>query len=528
MSDDDSFASADELVIGGSQAPRSRRRWWIGGLALCVAGAGAGAAAWAAVSFFDKGAQPADALPDSTLGYVSLDLDPSGGQKIEALKLARKFPGFKDKVGLGTGDDVRKWVFGQLAEDSGCKVDFEKDVAPWLGSRLAMAAVGHDKPFPVVVVQTSDAEQADAGLEKLTACDTDEHYAWRTSGDWTVVAQTRAQVDQVVAGAEKGSLADDDDFRRWTDKAGDDGIMTAYAAPAAGGLLARELASSLADLTGSASAASGCADATDRVTGSLAQFKGAAASLRLRDGGIELSAVSDARVQSLTGTPSTSAKPAGTPAVATLPADTAVAYGLALPADWATTWKKQLTAKCGGDADEILGQLTDSLGFDLLADGPQVLGTSLAFALGPDVDVEALVNAGDPSALPVALKTTGEKDAVDRLLGSLTKSLGLPKGYLETRGGAGAVALALDGDYAEKVAGDGGLGKDPVFRDVVPHADDSSGVLYVNFDRLDHAISQLASGDEEVVDNVKPLRAVGASVWSDGDESHALLRVSLD
>src|SRR4051794_16238734 len=168
MSDDDSFASADELVIGGSQAPRSRRRWWIGGLALCVAGAGAGAAAWAAVAFLHQGAQPAEALPDSTLGYVSLDLDPSGGQKIEALKLARKFPGFKDKVGLKTDDDVRRWFFDQLADDSGCPIDFAEDVAPWLGSRVAMAAVGRDEPFPVVVVQTSDADKADAGLRKIT------------------------------------------------------------------------------------------------------------------------------------------------------------------------------------------------------------------------------------------------------------------------------------------------------------------------------------------------------------------------
>ena len=72
------------LLIGGGIA------------ALAVLGVGA----WAAAQFFATGAQPSEALPASTIGYVSIDLDPSGAQKIEALRTLNKFPAFKDELDL--------------------------------------------------------------------------------------------------------------------------------------------------------------------------------------------------------------------------------------------------------------------------------------------------------------------------------------------------------------------------------------------------------------------------------------------
>ena len=41
-----------------------------------------------------------------------------------------------------------------------------------------------------------------------------------------------------MAETKKGSLADDDDFKHWTDEAGDPGVVTLYAGPAAGDYLA--------------------------------------------------------------------------------------------------------------------------------------------------------------------------------------------------------------------------------------------------------------------------------------------------
>ena len=88
------------------QAAASRRTTWlVGGGVVGVLALGAGA--WAAVSFFQQGAQPAEALPSTTVAYVSVDLDPSGSQKIDAFRTLNKFPAFKDKVGIHSVDDVR-------------------------------------------------------------------------------------------------------------------------------------------------------------------------------------------------------------------------------------------------------------------------------------------------------------------------------------------------------------------------------------------------------------------------------------
>ena len=71
--------------LTGQRSPGSRRRALLAG-ATVVGLAVVGAGAWAAVSFFSTGPQPAEALPASTLAYASVDLDPSGGQKLEALR----------------------------------------------------------------------------------------------------------------------------------------------------------------------------------------------------------------------------------------------------------------------------------------------------------------------------------------------------------------------------------------------------------------------------------------------------------
>ena len=134
--------------------------------AIVAGGAVVAGGAWAATSFFATGAQPAEALPASTVAYFSVDLDPSGGQKIEAIKTLRKFPGFTDKVDLQTDDDLRERFFEEVTSSGECEgLDYDADVKPWLGSRAAMAVVdlGEDEPTPVGVVQTTDSGKAEDG-----------------------------------------------------------------------------------------------------------------------------------------------------------------------------------------------------------------------------------------------------------------------------------------------------------------------------------------------------------------------------
>src|SRR5215210_3649132 len=107
-----------EYLEQGGGAPLARKpRSGGGGRKAFLAGAtvvglaAIGAGVWAATSFFATGAQPAEALPDSTIGYASIDLDPSGGQKIEALRTLNKFPAFEDKLGLDADDDIKRAIF---------------------------------------------------------------------------------------------------------------------------------------------------------------------------------------------------------------------------------------------------------------------------------------------------------------------------------------------------------------------------------------------------------------------------------
>ena len=86
-------AARRELRPDEAPAGRRSRRtaWLVGGGVVGLLALGAGA--WAALSFFQQGAQPAEALPSTTVAYASIDLDPSGSQKIDAFRTLEQVPG---------------------------------------------------------------------------------------------------------------------------------------------------------------------------------------------------------------------------------------------------------------------------------------------------------------------------------------------------------------------------------------------------------------------------------------------------
>src|SRR5689334_6156643 len=93
-------------------AGRAGRRTAViaGGAVVCLALVGGGV--WAAMSFLASGPQPAEALPASTIGYASVDLDPSGGQKIEAFRMISKFPAIEKELGgFDADDDILEKAF---------------------------------------------------------------------------------------------------------------------------------------------------------------------------------------------------------------------------------------------------------------------------------------------------------------------------------------------------------------------------------------------------------------------------------
>ena len=204
-----------------------------------------GAAAYGAWSWFSQGAQPAEALPDSTLGYASIDLDPSGEQKIEAIKILKKFPAFNDEVDLDTDDDIRKKLFEEFDLGEACEgLDYEDDIEPWLGDRAAVAAVdnGGEQPDAAFVVQVKDEDAAEDGLTKIRDCGDEasggeEPAAGRSTATGPCSPRPRRSPSRSPTTPAESPLSDDEDYQKWTDEVGDPGVVNLYAAPEAGQFL---------------------------------------------------------------------------------------------------------------------------------------------------------------------------------------------------------------------------------------------------------------------------------------------------
>ena len=189
------------------------------------------------------GAQPAEALPDSTLGYVSIDLDPSGEQKIEALRTLKKFPAFEDEVGLDTDDDIREKIFEELDPTSAAPASTTGTTSSrgWATGRGGRR--GHRRGRPRRRSSCSRSRtrtrpttgSPSSGLRRRAATTA---AAGSIDDDWALIAETDEIAEGVADDAAEAPLSEDEDFKQWTDEAGDAGIVTMYAAPAAGEYLA--------------------------------------------------------------------------------------------------------------------------------------------------------------------------------------------------------------------------------------------------------------------------------------------------
>jgi hypothetical protein len=556
MSDHQPPAGATEYLESGGGGPlvplpddavrRSSRRttWWVGGGLVGALAVGAGA--WAALSFFQQGAQPAEALPASTVAYAALDLDPSGGQKIDAFRTLNKFPAFKDKVGIHSVDDVRRKLGEEVVHGLGCDgVTYDHDIEPWLGDRAAVAMVdlGRPDPQPVVVVQVTDEGKARVGLDALTTCGAGAPRAgFEVHDGWAVLAQTQAVADATVAATQQASLADDATYQKWTKAVGDAGVVNLYAAPAAGDYLARQLSHLENAVPGlspggvtssSASAAAqpsvftgGVAKAGDGgLQQALASFQGAAATIRFTGSALELASASDPAVSQ-----SNLASDQGGAAVSRLPDDTAAAFGLGLRSGWFTQLVDRMAMYTGGGrtAQQLTSTLARESGLDLPADLETLLGTSAALSIGHDFDYEAAAQSPDGRGVPVALTVQGDPAAVEKVLAKIRARQPGSAGALGSDSAGDLTVIGPTQAYRQQILSSGTLGDSDTFRSVVPDAGHAGLVVYLDLDLLQKAAAQLTGQDPTVIANVAPLRAFGFSAWNDGGVARTSLRISTD
>lgn len=565
-----------EAVERPGHARKGRRIGAVAGGGVVLAGL-VGGGVWAWNFWFAQGPQPAEALPATTLAYVSIDLDPSGEQKVEAIRTLRKFPAFRDEVGLDTDDDVRKRIFDEIQDDANCAgLDFGDDIEPWLGDRFAFAIVdrGEQDPAPVVVVQVSDEDKAADGLDKIRACASDagaddDFGGYAFNGDWAVLAENEEIAQAVVDEAQDHPLDDDSDYQKWTDAVGDPGIVNVYAAPEAGTALLDFFEGMPGFMFGASGYGMACSDeavpAPTAPGGSVddegyqsydenqdylddsgdcemlppaqaelpqefrdvfENFPGAAATLRFDDGDVELEFATGQTDQSQLAVLEPGA---GTEVLTTLPDTTAAALGAAFTEGWFDTVLDQMQPMFDSEdmtQEQALAILEQETGLTR-SDMEALDGASFAVAFDSEVDPSAFDDE-DITRVPLGVKIKGDSDAIVAALTKLKATVGSDLEALVWRTEGDYVIVSGSAAYLDVLAEDGDLGNDDAFQDLAPHADSALGALFVDFDAnhwLDDVLA--ASGaPPEVTDNVEPLHGLGISAWIDDDEQHALVRLT--
>jgi hypothetical protein len=347
-----------------------------------------------------------------------------------------------------------------------------------------------------------------------------------------VVSDNQAHADSIAAAATRSALQDDASFQKWTGAVGDPGVVTMYASPQAPEALMKaeqkEMRYSLGPSSGSSSTQmlgpeAGMNKVWKAYRDKYKHFQGAAGVLRFHDGAIEAEFVGQSA-------------PKGTNAPAAdlsdLPASTAAAFGVGIKHGWLHGYTKQLAPLVGGEADlrRMIAMANRQTGLSLPGDLAKLLGDGVTLSLDSSADLQALSQNPDPSTVPVGLRIKGDPASITGVVDKIKAALGPQAPSLVTKSGDGVVAVGLDKQYVDSLAGHGTLGSDPTFTSVVPHADQSSAAFYVNFDAgngwMRHLADTLSHGDPSVKANVAPLKAFGISGWADGGVTHGLVRLT--
>ena len=277
----------------------------------------------------------------------------------------------------------------------------------------------------------------------------------------------------------------------------------------------------------------------------LKDFDGMAAVVRFADGAVEAEFAG-------TGLPeSYGPMESAATTIGELPATTGLAFAMAFPDNWVETYVESMATMSGEEMpiEEMWAEGERATGLELPEDADALLGDSLSVAVDSSMEAEAFM-APDPSGVPAGIRITGDPAEIMPVLDKIKKSMGRDADLMVVEEGDGAVAIGLGQEYVAELAGQGTLGEDPTFQDVVPEPDKAGGVFFVSFDAGDSWIERMiadataefmgapAYGPDDSVDtgdteakiweNMEALKAFGVSSWIDGEVQRGLLRLTTD
>jgi hypothetical protein len=487
-----SWSGGPEMMGSGpsGKGGKGKRGWLIAGVAALVVALIGGGGVYAATLLSGGGSQPDEVLPAAAIGYLRVDLDPAANQKVALFNIARKFSATKDSF---SGDDPRQALFDALKkQESGMgDVDFAKDVEPWLGSRIGIAALPAaqgDEPGALAAIQVTDETAARAGLAKIMD-DDKAGVAFRDG--YALIAETQAEADKYTEGP---TLSENADFTDDIGAVGEPGVMSFWAD---------------VDQIAKLSPAMGSQGAATLKPLAGARFAGA---LRFDSGYAELAGVMRG-VQALEGAEPEAAK------VTDLPASTIGALSISgLGEVFGKQWTEVSKMAAGDPTFQQLLTSAQQNGLSLPGDVVSLLGTNLTAA----VDENGL----DGSTPKIGARLTTDVAKAQEVLGKIEKLLsasGATAPQLGKVPGDGVLSIASSQEYAQQLAAAGTLGESETFQTAIPDGDASTFALFVDLDKAEKLYLPSVQGEARA--NLQVLRAVGLSGKHGGSESSFSLRL---
>jgi hypothetical protein len=471
---------------------------------------------------FRPGPQPAEALPDTAIGYVAVDMDPMASQKIAAVRFLNHFPAFRQAAGTPDASiDVRKVVVSQLLQDDHCRgLSYQQDFEPWLGSRVGLALMPprpSEKAPVAIAVEASDEGKARSTIAALNRCATAHGDTGDVSGaayvnGYLVLAESKAVAERYARSAAEHPLSDDPRFKADMDSLGEPGVMTAWLD--VWGVLRADAPGVLAD---------------PQNRSALRAVRRVAATFRFRSDAAEITTSTFGSTQPVAH----SYNP-----IIRLPESTVFAFSESgAGARVGQMWKRLAPSFRRSDPyfDEEMSQLQAQTGLSFPGDLKTLLGQNLLFA----VDRSGLSSAGlsgrGTANLNIGARLTNDPGKLNALY---AKIMGLvdPSGHSKLpfvkRSFADGITVASNPHYAATLGRlDGSLGDSATFQSVIDDAASQESVVYVNLDGIKRMIMsemRKEGAPRELIANVSPLRAFGITSDVVGSYQHTTIRLSVD
>ena len=394
-------------------------------LSTCLLIAGCGG------SSSSGGDDPASLVPANAPLYFEATVRPEGELRDEALDAAGKI--------LGTGDPQKRidelvqQAFAE-SEDSGQKLDYDRDIKPWLGEKAgvwgASSKEGEEEEKAVAILSATDTDKAQETFDRLSE-ESDKKFTDRSykdvdyqvngEGDAVGIVEdfavfgTEAEFKRTIDAADDKSLAEDDKYKDAIDELEEDRLAHFYVDTKS--LVDQALAQDPATRQQAEQFLQGFElDKLGPITGAFL-----ADGDRLAIDAVTTGSGSDyfKKFGALTGTGST-------PLLGELPGDSWAALGAPKLGETARTLYQQFAGALGGAA--IAQQLRSELGLDLEQDVFSWIGDVAFFVRGTSQ------NEIDGGAVIEVLDEAKAKAAFGKIVG-----------VLQSRGGASAKPVRIEG-----------------------------------------------------------------------------------